>query len=189
MLSKFMFYVCFGRNQSILVFALTQQIELNPASNGKTFYRRLTCFYGHPITHKIVQTWKLLQRIHNQDGSPWLVGRDLNAILWNHEMSSQHTDDDHLISNFRETLDSYSLMDMSIMGNKYTCCNNRHLEGQQWRQLNRLVCNTTFKSLFPNAKVLHLDCSKSDHRAIAVNLQPSAVLTRGKGHIRRFKFD
>lgn len=50
------------------------------------------------------------------DDSPWVIGGDFNAILWDHKSIGHNLAEASLISNFRDILDHCSLHDMGYLG-------------------------------------------------------------------------
>ncbi|XP_022158772.1 uncharacterized protein LOC111025237 [Momordica charantia] len=110
----------------------------------------------------------------------------MNAILWNHEASYISSYDTSQIGAFRNVMDFCSLTDMGFTGGKFTWCNNRFAGDQLWKCLDRFLCNDSFNSLFPDASIIHLPWSKSDHRAIGLHLYalPSSQIKRSHKPVR-----
>lgn len=87
------------------------------------------------------------------DDSPWLVGGDLNAILWHNGTSAPSCNNGNLISDFRSALDACSLFDIGFFRNQFTWCNYRFANAQVCKCLDRFLCNSSFFSTFSMAAI------------------------------------
>lgn len=108
----------------------------------------VTCFYDHAVAHKRSISWELLRQIYDLDNSPWLVGGDLNSILWSHESTSFSLFDSSLIADFRKAIDHHYLRDMDFTDSMFTWCNNCFGSSQVWKRLDRFLCNDSFFCFF-----------------------------------------
>lgn len=46
---------------------------------------RFTCLYGYPETNRKLLTWELIKNLASKGDRPWLLGGDMNKILYDTE--------------------------------------------------------------------------------------------------------
>lgn len=84
-----------------------------------------TSFYGELETHKRILSWSLLNQINHEFNSLWLILRDFNEILSQHEKKGGRPCSEYLMHNFITTFDTCKLFDLGHKGNFFTW-RNRH---------------------------------------------------------------
>lgn len=84
---------------------------------------RFTGFYGHPEVHNRRESWNLLRSLSNVSNEPWLVGGDLNEIMWQKEKKGGKPRNSNQLLEFREALSDCGLFDLGYIGDPYTWCN------------------------------------------------------------------
>lgn len=62
------------------------------------------------------------------------------------------------------------LIDMGFVGAKYTWMRGLHLSTLKRARLDRALCNVDLRSLYPDAKVVHLAQIQSDHAPLLICL-------------------
>lgn len=117
-----------------------------------------------------------------------LLGEISMLFLWSHETSYTSTYDSTHIEAFRNVMDHCALSDMGFQGSQYTWCNNHSVGDQLRKRLDHFVCNEPFYSLFPAARVSHLQWSKSDHCTIALNITAS-ITGRDRRSLKSFCYE
>ena len=147
---------------------------------------RITGFHGCPERSGRLDSWKLLNRLGNQNRLPWVVIGDFNEILGNSEKMDKALRAESQMASFREVLEFHSLWDLGFQGQWYTWDNRRlGLENIKER-LDRAVANPEWTNIFSEAGVQHLFTSASDHCPILLHLFTSILLPRRK---RQFRFE
>jgi hypothetical protein len=76
------------------------------------------------------------------------------------------------IREFRECLNSCSMIDMGFSGPKYTWSNCHDFSSLIMERLDRVVANSDWKLLYPDASVTHLPRTHSDHYPLLLSLCP-----------------
>lgn len=112
-------------NISILSYS-SGHIDCLINDHSNPFY--FTGVYGNPKKYIRHVLWSLLNRIasnHTNNRFGWLIGRDFNEVLFNHEKKGGKPRAMSLINNFREALLSNSLTSLNSLGPKFTWDNKR----------------------------------------------------------------
>lgn len=109
---------------------------------------RFTGLYGQPKESLRVHTWELLRRLHNSDDPPWVVGGDMNEIMWDSEKKGGLARAVDLMFNFQSVLDECNLRDMGYRGEIFTWCNRRPVADRIFERLDRFVGNERFFCCF-----------------------------------------
>lgn len=84
---------------------------------------RFTGFYGHPNPSKRHNSWELLKSIKSMSDLPWLMGGDLNEILYNSEKKGGAVRSLRAILEFQLALSICGLSDMRCNGYQFTWSN------------------------------------------------------------------
>jgi len=148
---------------------------------------RFTGIYGWAETSQKIKTCELIKDIHHDADIPWLLGGDLNEILFNFEKKGGAIKNQHVLDAFRETLEECGLYDLGFKGYEFTWENRREGGDVIEERLDRYCASMEWSVMFPDAEVLHLDERLSDHLSLLLKLKPVQV-RRGKGR-RRFMFE
>ncbi|KAL5576068.1 hypothetical protein UlMin_017767 [Ulmus minor] len=146
---------------------------------------RFTGFYGCPTVEARVASWQLIQRLGSLSELchlPWLVGRDFNEVLYDHEKQGGRPRSLSQMQNFQEALDHCCLRNITSMGEFFTWANKQLGSDFIQERLDRYVSTLAWGQLFPNSRCQNLNFYNSDHRAIKIMLGPSLVWVRKKSN-------
>jgi hypothetical protein len=91
------------------------------------------------------------------------------------------------MQDFRDAIDECGFVDLGYQGAPFTWCNNRVDSGTVWERLDRGLATTPWLNMFPEARIIHLHASNSDHYPICLVPTPEHSLPRAKH--RLFKFE
>ena len=147
---------------------------------------RATGFYGHPNASKRPTSWQLLEALKNQCTMPWIVFGDFNEITHQHEKLGWKERELNQMEGFRESLSKCGLFDLGFVGQRFTWCNERFGEQRTLLRLDRMVANSSWSELYPEARVYHRSMSSSDHCLLYLSLKN--ILPR-KHVKKRFQFE
>lgn len=156
-------------NISILSYS-SGHIDCFINENSNCFY--FTGFYGNSNSNNCQFSWNLLNKIastHTNPGLGWLVGGNLNKILFDHEKKEGIPRAFSAINNFWEALSSNSLSKILTCGPKYTWDNKRKSSDQILVKLDRYVANPAWLASYPNFVATNLNFFNSDHGPISIN--------------------
>lgn len=130
---------------------------------------RFTGFYGHPETSKRNLSWQLLKKLASYPLLPWVCMGDFNKILEFNEKEGGRFRPWNQIRDFRCVLEDCGLADLGYIGNKFTWVN--HHEDNSWTRLrlDRGVATSTWKTIFSEAQIFHLETVASDHSLILLD--------------------
>ncbi|KAM7518224.1 hypothetical protein LguiB_017186 [Lonicera macranthoides] len=152
---------------------------------------RFIGFYGCPETENHHHSWALLRRLHSLCDAPWVVMGDFNEIMVDSEKEWGRVRGARLMSDFRMVSLDCDLMDIKVVGPRFTWYRS-FPNGQIVKErLDRALGNFRFQTLFPNANLSVLGFHGSDHRAILLDLEcgdcGSATTNARRGN--GFKFE
>jgi endonuclease/exonuclease/phosphatase family metal-dependent hydrolase len=127
---------------------------------------RFTGIYGQPSWGNKHITWDALRSLHGQMNFPWLAMGDFNEILFNYEKEGGRPRSQQAMQGFHDALRHCDLEDMGYVGELFT-----------WRRvkirerLDRGVVNEQWNDLFPFAKLVNSETTRSDHRPLLVDTE------------------
>nr|POE68302.1 hypothetical protein CFP56_34322 [Quercus suber] len=124
---------------------------------------RAISFYGHFDMSKRHTSWQLLEVLKDQCTMLWVVFSDFNEIMHQHEKLGWMEREMKQMEGFRECLSRCGLVDFGFVGQHFTWCNGQFGEQRTLLRLDRMVANSSWLELFPDAKVYHRSMSSSDH--------------------------
>lgn len=113
---------------------------------------------------------------------PWMVIGDLNDIMYSFEKEGGYPRPAHFMAAFRDALEDCNLSDFGYFGDKFTW----H-QGQIWERIDRAVSNDAWNTMFPAARVEHMEYHKSDHRPLLLNLEEEAAHEHSGPAVLRFE--
>lgn len=131
---------------------------------------RLIGFYGEFAWQQKYLTWQRLRGLNAQHNLPWLVLGDFNEILSNDEKEGGNQRPLRYIQAFQQALNDCSLDDLGYVGDKFTWQRGRIRE-----RLDRGVVNDSWRQLYPDAAIIHMGYSDSDHRPILLDTEYHVV--------------
>jgi len=155
--------------------------------NGSDPPWRLTGFYRWPEEQRKRESWQLLKHLHTRFAVPWLCCGDFNEILQSSEKQGRLPKQQQPMMEFRVALLHCGLVDLGFQGNIFTWNNGHPRDAfvQEW--LDKACANSEWRSLFPHAKVIHIQSSYSDHNPIIINISMPNQTYRKKKIPGRFE--
>ncbi|XP_023874724.1 uncharacterized protein LOC111987261 [Quercus suber] len=132
---------------------------------------KATGFYGHPDASKRYTSWELLIALKNQCTMPWVVFGDFNEITHQNEKLGWNERELKQMEGFRESLSKCGLFDLGFVGQRFTWCNEHLGEQRTLLRLDRIVANSSWPELYPEACVYHRSMSSSDHCLLYLTLK------------------
>lgn len=150
---------------------------------------RFTGFYGNPEVDKRFHSWNLLEKLYENEDTPWIVGGDFNEIISNEEKSGGARRNDIQMESFRNVINSCKLLDVGYRGGKYTCRRGKSKDKRILERLDRMLVNQAMEMSSSDLIVKHLSFLSSDHRSLLVswNFKDEAVSNRRFGKLKRFE--
>ena len=139
---------------------------------GKEDAWRFTGFYGEPITHKRHESWDLLRHLKSQFLLPWVCAGDYNEIVRGLEKKGGANRSHAQMQLFRDALDACEFVDMGYSGCQFTWKNFFRDGNSIWKRLDRSLANNEWLARFGGSKVVHLNCSNSDHSPLLIIPKP-----------------
>uniref|UniRef100_A0A803PSM6 CCHC-type domain-containing protein n=1 Tax=Cannabis sativa TaxID=3483 RepID=A0A803PSM6_CANSA len=172
-------------NNDVILTLLSQSIShfdcyVSIPTDNVSFH--LTCFYGSPFAAQRPHTWKILNRIGNNNPmDPWLVIGDFNAFL---NLDDKHggNPDRGPSSDFRRFLDSFNFSPLDPKGPLLTWNNNVASLKNIQEHIDWGIINPSWSNLFPDALLSHLGFFGSDQRVLehVTNSTTTPILDPGK---------
>ncbi|KAL5760388.1 hypothetical protein ACOSP7_018904 [Xanthoceras sorbifolium] len=118
----------------------------------------------------------------------WLVAADFNEILHLNKKSGGVCRNFTAMSAFGEVMDDCGLLDMGFRGYKFMWSNRQFRWELIQERLDRTLCCLNWRSLFPDAIVVHKDYPSSDHRVLVVDGVSKQSVDRYQGGRGSFHF-
>uniref|UniRef100_A0A803P8Y0 Reverse transcriptase domain-containing protein n=1 Tax=Cannabis sativa TaxID=3483 RepID=A0A803P8Y0_CANSA len=148
----------------------------------------LTCFYGSPFVAQRPHTWRILNRIgDNNPTDPWLIIGDFNAFLSLDDKQGGNPDRGPSMD-FRRLLDSFNLAPIDLKGPLLTWNNHVPAPKNIQQRIDWCIVNPVWTNLFPDALLSHLGFFGSDHRALELNTEGTSKPPHDHGQ-KRFLFE
>ncbi|XP_019163454.1 PREDICTED: uncharacterized protein LOC109159798 [Ipomoea nil] len=146
---------------------------------------RMTGFYGNPDQSKRHLSWDFLRELKNRSQLPWFVIGDFNDISCQSEKRGPHPQSSALIEGFNDALEDCQLMDLGMLGSRFTWERGRGTEAWVEERLDRAVATAEWSDIFEEAEVENLLTFTSDHNAIFLSLEMLNI----RGGRKAFKFE
>lgn len=126
----------------------------------------LTCVYGPTIPTLKVEILENLARIGNTVEEPWYIIGYFNAIVDYKDKigGSLFTSRSHC--RFRLFIDNDGLLDMGYVEFPFTWNHCRARKANIQEMLDRGLCNTQWRAIFPQASIHHLPTYNSNHKSL-----------------------
>ena len=122
----------------------------------------------------------MLRELKLQSSFPWLIGGDLNEILYNFEKQGGPPKPQTILESFKGTLKECDLYDLGFLGHKFTWWNRQSEANSVEERLDRFCADSNYSSLFPYARFTHLDDDFSDHLPILLQTAKKQGVTARK---------
>ncbi|KAI7994532.1 putative membrane-associated kinase regulator 2 [Camellia lanceoleosa] len=108
---------------------------------------------------------------------PWLVAGDFNDYASQHEKRSfSLSQNTRRTQKFLDHVNNCNLIDLGSFGPRMTWTNNRQGLANTMERLDRAMCNTEWRTIFPEATVKVLHRTYSDHSPLVVCTQVSVPI-------------
>ena len=114
--------------------------------------------------------------------APWAVVGDFNSVISASEKKGGNPPRQAGMEDFRECIESCTLIDVGFAGLEFTWCNNQQGEARILAHLSR--CLFCARNSDVNAKIRHLPRVASDHAPLLVDFYQNI----GRGGAKPFKF-
>lgn len=141
---------------------------------------KMTVVYANPNASKRRHLWVKLDTLKIE--APWLVLGDFNCVLRDEDRSSMRG----ASSSFQAWVCRNRLVDLGYEGTEFTWNHGVNKETRRSARLDRALCDTSWRLLFPAASVKHLTHSHSDHCPLLVELEERKGVRFGS---RPFRFE
>ncbi|XP_028112975.1 uncharacterized protein LOC114311106 [Camellia sinensis] len=137
----------------------------------------LAAVYASPSPVMRDQLWDNLEDVAGTMGKPWLVAGDFNDFATQGERRS-FTSRNSTVRNqkFLDRVNNCNLMDLGSSGPSMTWTNNRKGLANTMERLDRAMCNSEWRTMFPEATVRILPRTYSDHSPLLVYTQGTLKL-------------
>ncbi|XP_019151953.1 PREDICTED: uncharacterized protein LOC109148673 [Ipomoea nil] len=145
----------------------------------------LSFVYGSPNITLRRELFSELSRCNVNSMGGWLSVGDYNSVVNSSETSSTSNFSLNRCADFNHWIFSEGLLDLGFTGSSYTWTRGLDTSTFRGARLDRALCNTDWRLLFPKADVTHLPRIGSDHNSLLVRTNP----TGGGGVLRSFKFN
>jgi hypothetical protein len=116
--------------------------------------------------------WDLLRELRDMSPLPWCVVGDFNDLLSQDDKKGQHQHPNWLCTGFRNAVNDCELTDIQLEGYPYTWIKSRGFDHATEERLDRALATLEWPYLFPNAKLINLLASHSDHSPILLQCTP-----------------
>lgn len=133
----------------------------------------LTTIYASPKVSIRRDLWGKLNEINKKD--PWMIRDDFNCVLKGEERSLG----DGVSSFFIEWVDHNGLIDLGFIGQAFTWKHGNSAETRKAARLDRGLCDSEWRRLFPVATIKHLPHGYSDHCPLLLQLQATKEVGLG----------
>ncbi|GKV25513.1 hypothetical protein SLEP1_g34945 [Rubroshorea leprosula] len=173
--------IIFSSNQAI--HAMVKVCNHSVISNFEWFFSGV---YGRPQFDIRSLLWHELSDMAKHINLPWIIAGDFNDVTEQGEKFGGNPINQLRVNAYLSCMCDCGMMDMGYVGGKYTWVNMRNSRIIRER-LDRFWCNSSCRTLFPEATVYHLPRLISDHNPILLNLTPR-IPSIGKRPFRYEKF-
>ena len=133
----------------------------------------LVGFYGPPYRAKRRKAWENLHGLLKSIKDPWICFGDFNVVLENSEKIGGNFGSASTPNYLKELTFDLGAIDLGFVGNKFTWWNKRWGRGSIKERLDRAISDQCWRTLFPNASVVHLGAINSDHTPLIIDTNPS----------------
>ncbi|XP_019161139.1 PREDICTED: uncharacterized protein LOC109157755 [Ipomoea nil] len=141
---------------------------------------RLTGFYGNPDQAQRLETWDLLRQLRDRSNLPWVILGDFNDITCQAEKRGVRGQPERLIDGFTEALHDCSLVDLGMLGSRFTWERGRGTDRWVEERLDRVVATMEWLDLYEGAEVHNIITLESDHNALMLQLEPRPLQHNAK---------
>ncbi|GAU14634.1 hypothetical protein TSUD_96980 [Trifolium subterraneum] len=129
--------------------------------------------------------WDLLRELRDMSTLPWCVIGDFNDLLSQEDKRELLPHPNWLCSGFRSAVNDCDLTDIHLEGYPFTWIKSRGAENMIEERLDRALASSEWLASFPNARLINLLSSHSDHSPILLQCSP----TIRQNYKYEFKFE
>ncbi|XP_060959342.1 uncharacterized protein LOC115704505 [Cannabis sativa] len=129
-------------------------VEVRPNDVGEW---RLTGFYGESKRSLRGASWEQLRTLAHGNTLPWCVIGDMNNVLSQEDKKGGHPYPNWLVDGFRDTIQECGLIDLDIVGHRFTWEKSRGTDNWIEVRLDRALVAERWLQLFPRAKLINLE--------------------------------
>lgn len=153
-------------------------IHVLVSSGGMTW--RLTAVYAIPNATARRSLWDNLNEL--EVNGAWVIIGDFNCVLKGEERSSGNG----VSSSFAAWVKHKGLIDLGFIGQPFTWMHGSSVETRKAARLDRGMCDSEWRRLFPSATIRHLAHGYSDHCPLLLQLRTVKDASLGS---RPFRFE
>lgn len=106
---------------------------------------RATGVYGYSENGKKLRTCELIQTLHNESQSPWLLFGDSNLVLCPSEKKGGNPPNHNHVETFRDTLFRCNLVDLNYVGDPFTWANGQGGENRVEAKTRQISCEPSME--------------------------------------------
>jgi exonuclease III len=150
-----------------------QEIHASVKVRGSNSLWLISAIYGNPRRSERRILWENLKVIAGLNKLPWVMLEDFNDILLREEKWGGNRPSNSRIREFRNCLNVCNMIDLGFSGPKYTWSNCHDMNSLIMERLDRVLANSDWRLLFPEASVTHLTRIHSDHCPVLLTLCPN----------------
>ena len=124
--------------------------------------------------------WNNLMKVAELHNMPWIIAEDFNEPLMEDDKFGGRVVSVSRSLLFKECLNKCSMIDIGFSGPRLTWTNKREEQALIQERIDRFFVNPSWCLLYPDAKVVHLNKSHSNHCPILMEMQPRFLSRKGK---------
>ncbi|XP_019186575.1 PREDICTED: uncharacterized protein LOC109181278 [Ipomoea nil] len=127
--------------------------------------------YGSPTHHLRRLRWNDLRQSKRAISGPWLVAGDFNSVVQREETRNYSSFSMQRSSDFVNWIQEEGLIDLGFSGPSLTWVKDGSENDFKGARLDRALCNTEWRTSFPDASVSHLPRIASDHAPVLIHTE------------------
>lgn len=131
-----------------------------------------SAIYARPNFADRRTLWDDLSVFASTHSSPWVIAGDFNEVLDSQDKFGGRAINTSRASLFRNCMNTCGMSDLGFSGSRFTWTNTQSTGNLIKERLDRAWANSSWNLLFPNANVLHLPRTHSDHCLILLSTDP-----------------
>ncbi|CAL1410909.1 unnamed protein product [Linum trigynum] len=147
----------------------SNHIDMKVTDEGKEW--RLTGVYGWPEQGNKPRTWNLIRQLGDLTDLPWVMTGDFNLVQCYAEKNGRYDANEQEMEGFNKALEECNLVDLGFYGRRFTWDNNHKDDTFLEERLDRMVATNQWMTLYPQARVYHLNRCGSDHNPLLLQTQ------------------
>ncbi|XP_074288103.1 uncharacterized protein LOC141613265 [Silene latifolia] len=114
-------------------------------------------------------SWLETNEFAGSHNRPWLTMGDFNDTRFVHERNGNNDCMRRRCAKFNSWLETNEWIDLNFTGPEYTWSRGNTVATRKWAQLDRAICNSSWRVMFADGSLRHLVQNQSDHCPILVN--------------------